>query len=341
MRIADRSSARNYLKYLNKAKNDFAKTDLQIASGNRFTRISDDVSAGTRVLNTRMDMYKAETHLENVAVVNDQMSVAADSMDSMKEIFDRIHELALKGMSEDKLSDSGKKAIADEIKALKQNLVQLANTKYDKKFSFGGSNASQSAPFSLSQDGRMLYNGIATDIIQQDTDGSYYYMDGPDKKKIPMDEDIYLDVGMGITMKHSQLNDSNAMKISISGLDVLGFGKTAEGLSNNLYNILNDMEAAVRAGNTDTLGKLSDQLTLRMDEFSSNSTELGAKTSQLESMQTRLEKRVDGYKQRIQGLMGTDDAEAATTMKMNDYVLKAVLQMGARILPSSLMDFLR
>ena len=53
MRVADSTTVRNYLGYLDQAKTNYATTNLRIASGERFSAISDDVSAGTRVLRVR------------------------------------------------------------------------------------------------------------------------------------------------------------------------------------------------------------------------------------------------------------------------------------------------
>ena len=60
MRVADKTRQRNYLKYLNKARNDYAETNMKIASGNRFIKLSEDVSAGTRLLNSRVELFKSE-----------------------------------------------------------------------------------------------------------------------------------------------------------------------------------------------------------------------------------------------------------------------------------------
>ena len=77
------------------------------------------------------------------------------------------------------------------------------------------------------------------------------------------------------------------------------------------------------------------------DDFRGNLTDMGSKTQFLETMQGSLENNVDSYKIRIDNLMGTHDEEAIMTLSSDEYVLKAVQQMGARILPLSLMDFLR
>lgn len=340
MRIADRSSARNYLKYLNQAKANYAKTNQQVASGNRFEKMSDDVSAGTRVMRTRMDLYKSQKHLDNVKTVNDEMTVVEDTMTSMSEILSEAHKLMVKVTSEEK-ADSGQEAIANEIKALKEQMLYLANSKTGKRYMFGGSNASLNAPFAVGDNGKLTYNGIDVDIIEKDPDGGYCYWEGGEKKTIPMDEEVYLDVGLGLKMQGDRIDGTTGMRISYSGLDVLGFGKTEAGLPNNLYNILSDMEANIRTYDKEALGKLDTQLTARTDLFTGNLTDIGAKTNFLDNMQTRLKSNVDSYKTRIDSLMGVDDKEAAMNLATNDFVLNAVLQMGARVIPTSLMDFLR
>ena len=87
--------------------------------------------------------------------------------------------------------------------------------------------------------------------------------------------------------------------------------------------------------------KLQGHLTDRVDVFRTNVTDIGAKTNFLDTMETRLTNQVDNYKFRIDELVGINDAEEATNQSMNDYILKAVIQMGSKILPVSLWDYLR
>lgn len=341
MRVADRTTSRNYLKYLNKAKYDLAATTQRIASGKRFTEISEDVSAGTKVLRTRMDLYKAEKQLDNVQSINDELTTTEATLTTMNNILTDIHSTKLvKGMS-DSTGEAGRTAIADEIKALKEQVLSLANTKYSKKFIFGGSNASFSAPFSVNNAGELSYNGIKIDDIQQDANGNYFYNDGVADRPIPQDNDVFMDIGLGIRMQGTDTDGETAFKVSYSGLQILGFGKDADGNSNNIYTVLDEVESALRSGDMTRLGELDSQIVKLSDKFLGNITEIGAKTSYLDVMETRLTNETDAYKSRIDRLMGTDDAEEASTQTMNDYVLKAVLQMGANILPVSLLDYLR
>lgn len=372
MRVADRSTGRNYLKYLNNAKTDYAKTLERIASGNRFEKISEDVSSGARVLQARSEKYKVEKQLSNVKSINEEMDTMETAMTSIEDILLEIHPMVERAKNA-ATGDSGREALANEIKAMREEIIQFANTQYGNRYVFGGTNASHEAPFSADPDtGKLLYNGIDVDIIKQGEDGTYYYEKEGDfllddlgnpvldaegnpvlkKHEIPMDGDVFLDIGLGIRVNEGSVNlttgaemmpnvdPDTGFKISYSGLDLLGFGTNEEGVTNNIYNLLTEIENNIRNFNELELEKFDNHFVDRCDLFRANLTDMGAKTNFLDTMQSRLENSVDNYKIRINNLMGINDAEEATNQTMNEYVLKAVLQMGSVILPVSLMDFL-
>ncbi len=339
MRVSDRMTARNYLKYLDNAKTNYAKTNERISSGNRFIRISDDVSAGTRVLRVRGDMTKSQEYYDNVKSINEQMSSTENAIMSINDILGVVHSKKVVHALDGTAGESGRNAIANEIAAMRKEILQFANSKYNTQYVLGGSTA-KTPPFSTDADGKLLYNGISVDAIQKD-DVGYYYMDGLDRKNIPMDDPIYADIGLGVRMQGSDIESDTAFQVSYSGLDILGFGKNDGGTPTNVYNILNEMESLIRKNDMETLRKYDDQLVKSIDKFTANLTDIGAKTNFLDTVQNRIEKDIDSYKSQINTLMGIKDAEEAMNQTMNDYVLKAVLQMGSNILPMSLMDYLR
>lgn len=340
MRVSDRSTARNYLKYMNSARSSYDKTNLQVASGNRFTKLSDDVAAGTRVLHTRMDMYRTEKHLGNVQAIADEMNNAETAIRGMSDLLSRAHELMVGAVNDGK-GEIGRKAIADELKTMKQELLQLVNTTYGKNYTFGGTNAGSAAPFKVDADGNIHYNGIAVNDIQKDIDGYFYMDENGLRKDIPMDEPVYMDVGLGITKTQTQLDGGSGFLISFNGLDLVGYGKDGDGDPGNIYNLLTELEVNLRDYDKEKVERLSSKLEKQTDIFGGNVTEIGARTKQLETMEERLKGRVGAFKNHIQNLMGMDPAEGAIQQKMDDFVWKSVLQMGSRILPVSLMDFLR
>lgn len=341
MRISDRTTARNYLRYMDKARTDYAATNERIASQTRFRRLSEDVSAGTRVLRTRTDLFKAEKQLDNVKSVNEEMATTETAMTAMSEILNNLHAKSIVGALNDPKGE-GREAIANEVKIMKQELLQLANTKYGQRYVMGGSNASNVAPFTMDANGKMLYNGIDVDSIYKNPDGKYAYKDAAgDEVLVPMEEPVFMDIGLGIRKKGSTMDPGSGFQVSYSGLDVLGVGLDAKGHPNNMFNLLTEIENNIRNYDREKLGELDTKVVEMTDKFRANLTDIGAKTGFLDTMEDRLKSSVDLQKKKIDNLMGVNDAEEATRQTMNDYVLKAVVQMGARILPVSLMDFLR
>lgn len=341
MRVADKTTQRNYLKYLNNARNDYAETNMKIASGNRFIKLSDDVSAGTRMLNSRVELFKSEKQLSNVQAINSEFKAVEDSMMSMNDVLNEIIGTKLVKATSETTGEAGRVTIASEIRSMKEELIQFANMKFATKYPFGGSTA-KVAPFSLTDDGKLFYNGIDVDSVLERTDGSRYYVDANGvEQDIAMDNPLYLDIGLGVRVDGDSFNSVSGFEASFSGIQVLGFGTTDDGIPNNIINILTEIEDKLVNYDLDELSKLQDQLVDRVDVFRTNVTDIGAKTNFLDTMETRLQNQVDNYKFRIDELVGINDAEEATQQSMNDYILKAVIQMGSKILPVSLWDYLR
>lgn len=173
-------------------------------------------------------------------------------------------------------------------------------------------------------------------------DGTYKPAMEEVKKDIPMDDDVYIDIGLGITFKGDSLDSRTAVKISFSGIDMMGFGKDPEtGLSNNVYNILKDLQKAISSGDSEEMGKLHTQLVKQTDALRKSTVELGSRTNYLENTQNKLQEDIDGLKDIISDLGATDTKTESTNMKMAEYAWMATLSIGSKILPTSLLDFIR
>ncbi|MCL1848379.1 MAG: hypothetical protein FWF83_01715 [Clostridiales bacterium] len=334
-------TARNYMKYLHKSQSKYAETNQKIASGNRFTKLSDDVSAGSRVLRLRMDRYKAEKQLENAQEANGKLKVTEDNMMAMNKIMTTVHEYTAQRALNDPSGDSGREIYAAEIRSMMAEFVQYANANYGNMFNYGGTNA-YTGPFTISEEGKLLYNSIDVDAIKKDPATGVLMFGG---KPVPLDKDIYFDIGLGILVsgptEDPLVIGEKAFRVSYSGPEMLGFGLDEDGLSNNLYNVMNELQKNLDTFDREEAEKWNMKLRALLDKFRVNLTDIGVKTNFLDASEVRLKNTIDNHTERIQTLMGIDDAEEATDQMMNDYVLKAVLQMGSRVLPLSLMDFVR
>ncbi len=342
MRVTNRASTRNYLRHMNNALSNQAKIQERVSSGNRFERISEDVSSGVQAMNAKTELYKTEKHLSNVSSINETLTAAEDAMDTINTLLADINTKILKAINDP--TSSNRKVLAQEIGAMKEEILQMVNSSYNGQFLFSGSN-NYGAPFSVDKTtGKLSYNGVPVDDIQRRKDGTYFYEDANGTiHDVPLNEDIYMDIGLGIRMTGSQVDPQTGFNISYSGPDVLGFGKDDEDISNNIYNLLDDIEKAVKEEpfETDLVRKYGDKLTKMTDEFRGNLTDLGSKTQFLDTMENRLTKNANNLTQSIARYTGTDYVEESIHQATSDAVTKALYQLGSSVIPLSLMDFVR
>lgn len=567
MRVTNRSATRNYLRYVNKGLSDQAKVQERVGSGNRFEKVSDDVSSGIKAMKARSDQYKMEKQIGNIEDINNVLVAAEDSMQSIDDQLKTVYERFLRAMNG--TNENNRNIFAAELKALKEEILQLANSQYNGQYLFSGSN-NYGAPFSVDKEtGHLVYNGVGvpTDKIFQREDGTYYYetvqygpdgkpvmknvpmknesggyifeggafketptevtitdgklpdgtavtkvpagannseyyangntlyIENPNKagsyleidttvatltitptpganntatlpngtpvvqrdangnvyedetgnlyvrdpannaggfykvesttsttetqgdpwtlnaadpnnitvtdgagnsvkvtktgsnpdtyedengtlfvanewgtgvkqvknktddqgnvvqepakayKDVPLNEEIYLDVGLGIRMTGSTVDPQTAFNVSYAGPDILGFGVDEKtGLSNNIYNLLNDMQEMLANPDkysTDQAQEFGEHLLNRLDAFRENVTDLGAKTQFLETMLDRLNKSRDNLEISIGNYTGTDYVEESRHQASAAAVVNALYQLGSNIIPLSLMDFVK
>lgn len=343
MRITQSMLTRNYLKSLNNNLSNLAKSNNKLTSGRKFTRMSENVSDGSRALKIREQLYKNEQHLINIRDAEAELSSAESNLLSMNDILQKVQEKVIAGLS-DTSSNSKREVLAQEVSSLKEQILQFANAQFADKFLFSGSN-NATPPFTADADGKLLYNGRPVDDIYK-KDGEYFYDNAGVETPIPQNEDVYIDIGLGIQFSGGKVDPTSAFKVSFSGLDVLGFGKNAEGFPNNLYNLLNDIENALKppekeAYDGDKLGSMLNHLKEQNDMLMTNITDIGTRVGFLEKTGERLDSDIANLTELRSNIEAVDDATESMNMKMYEYAWMVTLQFGSKILPQSLMDFLR
>ena len=166
--------SRNYRRQINSSLAKKNATLERSESGLRFSKLSDDVAAGSRAMHIQEERYQTNQQLENVKDLLAEQKSIDSNLSSMHSILQTIQERVLTGMSED-WGDTAREVIAKEIGEKREQLLQFANAQFGGHTLFGGTNNS-TPPFTVSGEGKLLYNGIEVEGIWKDTsDGKYYY----------------------------------------------------------------------------------------------------------------------------------------------------------------------
>ncbi len=348
MRVTQSMMTRNYLKNLNTNLANLSESHEKISSGKKFTRSSENVADAARALKVRDQLYTDKQYLSNIQNVQNRLSSAESNLSSINSILVSARDKMQKAMTD--TSGNVRDILAQEIDSLRDEVLQFANAQFSDKYLFGGSN-NAGAPFTKdAATGEILYNGVKVDDIQKNSDGSYYYYKTPAdeasdiKTAVPENSDVYLDIGLGLNMNQNEVDPRSAFKVSFSGLDILGYGKDAKsGLSNNALNLLSDAVKTMseQPMDSDKLSQISDLMKQKTENVMLNITDIGTKCNFLDKSAERLENDVFNLTKAQQDLEITNDASETIQWKMYNYAWMASLQYGAKVLPVSLMDFIR
>ena len=168
---------------------------------------------------------------------------------------------------------------------------------------------------------------------------------------VPNSGDTYADIGLGLKISNDQDADPRtAFQISFSGLSCMGyagkdkvetvFGDKGTEVSGNIYDLLTQIENALDPLDKNTLDDCFTQLVTLTDQVGMVRTDLGNRMQYLELTETRLTDDITNMTALETDLISSDPAEEAIKLKECEYVWLAVMQLGSKILPASLLDFM-
>lgn len=261
MRVAQRTLSRNYLDSMNNVLTRRAEALRRSEDGLRFTKLSDDVAAGARAMDTQESRYAAlqqKNTAEGLLKENESAWTALGTADGLVQDVLKEMKSAAGVRAENKLN-----AIKKTISEKKAQYLQTLNSQYGGKYLFGGTNNAK-PPFTEGEDGRLCFNGVpvqsiykyegkfymAQEIQATDKDGNPVVdadgnpvmtgrykapnlegIDGstpPYDQPVPQSGSIYLDVGYGLKVDNSGQSNTavdgrTAIKINVVGLDAVGF----------------------------------------------------------------------------------------------------------------------
>ncbi len=315
MRISNNMMTNNYLYSLNNALERQTKIQEQLDDGKAIHRPSDDPIKSIRALRFHTNLGMNEQYKQNVSDAISWMETTDGALQDISSITTRAKELVIQSIAPN--PSIGFEAIGKEIDGIINQLVQVGNTKLGDRYVFAGQK-DKTEPFQVVKDAtsglvaRVEYHGDANKISMPLQPG----LADPSKDSVNL---------TGI--------DIFGAKVSVSGGDSIKF-------LNDLITIRDEL----LKGNPD-LSYLSNtglaNIENGRDTTLRSHTTLGARMATYEMTQSLLE----GQNIIITGdVANNEDIDVSKTLidsTTSENVYKAALAIGARIMPPSLVDFLR
>ncbi|MNN23304.1 Flagellar hook-associated protein 3 [compost metagenome] len=124
--------------------------------------------------------------------------------------------------------------------------------------------------------------------------------------------------------------------VSLTGEDI--FGKAG---TDNAFKVLDDLATALDTNDMTGISSSLTKIDGNADQLSLGWAEIGARMNRFELMQNRITSEQVNLKEMRANVADVDVPTVITDLKMKEVVLQSALSTGARIMQTSLLDFLR
>jgi flagellar hook-associated protein 3 FlgL len=287
------------------------RLQLQVATGQRLQLPDDDPAAMRRVLDLQAERRVVAQHQRNIAREQGQARVTFAAIKSLKTISDRANEIAT--LAGGVRSPRDLKVYAVEVAQLLQQALQLANTKHQGEFLFGGTQSDQ-PPFVATTDS----SGAVTSVGYRGNE-----------------QVAETEIAEGVTLS------TQAPGASMSGSGPHGL--LAEPRAGaDLFSHLLSLQNHLASGDTEAIAKIDrPQLQRDEDHFIAHLGTAGAIQSRLETAGAMAGDRLASLGQLVSGEADADLAQTLVRLSQTQNAYRAALQSGATILDRSLLDYLR
>ncbi len=137
MRITNSIISNNMLLNLNRNMTKLNKLENQLATGKKIQFPSDNPIIAGKGLKLRTNLYENEQYQKNISDATAWMNMTEKAIDNISGLTSKIRELCVQGASST-LSKSDREKILEEIKQLREQLVQESNASNAGRYILGG-----------------------------------------------------------------------------------------------------------------------------------------------------------------------------------------------------------
>jgi flagellar hook-associated protein 3 FlgL len=137
MRITQKMMTNKVNGSLSKNTEKLMNTQSRISSGKQFTKASEDPVGMAKALDYRKTLDSVDQYVRNVSHARSGLETGEATLSDISELLNRAKELAL-SQATGTASPETRQIAAGEVKQLRDQLIQLANSKQDDRYMFGG-----------------------------------------------------------------------------------------------------------------------------------------------------------------------------------------------------------
>ena len=305
IRTPNPNNSKRTLLDLNRIKERISINQERLSSGRAISRLGDNPTGAALVVDFRASVNKNKAYLQQIDSAKIFLQASETAVADMENVVVRLRELGQQGLT-GTLGATQRGNIATEVRALRDNLLNLANSQAQGKYLFAGTQTT-TRPFA--------YNATPATppaVVYSGDTGS-----------------ISLDVSL-----------STSVTTNLSGSQ-LCLGAGGAGSSSDIFQVVTDFITGLESNDLTQMQSAYDNLAPIHEHLNTMLTELGGRQAGLDN----LEESLTAYNLSLKAIQGTyedlDYPEAITEYYQDMNAQSAALQMlGKRNTSPNLFDYL-
>ena len=324
MRITNSSMIRSHLYDTQNNLTNMSKINQQISTSKVINTVSDDPHKAIKIMNINNEIKYTEKYNYNIDESVGWMNTTDGALDNVGNLLDEIKETILK-VGNGTYSQNEMKSLNEDMNEKIKQLADTLNSTHGGKYLFGGSSVDD-APITVIENP----DGTVKLEFSKDKNG----------QTIPNTDDLKADISSGINIDYNisvgeilNIKDGNGNTVNL--LDEI----------NNLSTLMNDIangdeQTAAKAKETllnDTKGKID---TL-FDHVVNERTSLGVRVSTAEKIKELNDEDILNIQDVLSKTQDTDVVEKFIELKSAEMIYQASIQVGAKLIQPTILDYIR
>jgi flagellar hook-associated protein 3 FlgL len=288
---------------MSKIQNRLATTQAQMAESKQILSPSDAPDQAAAIQRLKGEVQRQDSHMRTLDVAMRRYTAEETALSASNDILIRMKELGIQAAN-DTLSPDDRKGVAVELKALRDQLLSLGNTRDDS--------------------GNYLFSGtrVNTPAFAEDLNGDVIYQGDQTQTRIP--------AGVERTVQFTR-----------AGTDVYSRVVRQDGNSVGFFDALDQMIDGVNNAQTGNIQQGIADLTQMHNNLTLSQAQNGSDQVVVQSQLDVLSETSLRFKSTLSEIEDLDYAEAVTRMNKEMMALEAAMGSFSKISGLSLFDYIR
>ena len=324
MRITNASMVRSHLYDTQNNLTNMSKINQQISTSKVINTVSDDPHKAIKIMNINNEIKYTEKYNYNIDESVGWMNTTDGALDNVGNLLGEIKETILK-VGNGTYSQNEMKSLNADINEKIKQLADTLNSTYGGKYLFAGTNVDD-APITVIENP----DGTVKLEFSKDKNG----------QTIPNTDALKADISGGVTINYNvsvgeifNIKDGNGNNINL--LDEIN------NLSTLMNNIANGDEQTASTAKEELLNNTKGKIDQLFDHVVNERTSLGVKVSTAEKIKEFNDDNIINMKNVLSLDQDTDHVEKFIELKSLELVYQASIQVGAKLIQPTILDYIR